>query len=203
MAGRRNAGYQTLLKNFVVERLYEEEKKEAVLPPGEMAPTQAARECATTKKRDRLDEVHEYIEENESLLEDPELDSITSSSLATLRHRTQRLPDGAGAPQRPPGLPDPPGGGADVPRGTRELRKTHLQPVERRLRTYARPVQVLLENSGPAHERGSQSMLPFLVNMTRLYELFVSEWLKAHLPDAISLRRRGPTWTERPASTST
>ena len=30
-------------------------------------------------------------------------------------------------------------------------------------------------------------MLPFLVNMPRLYELFVSDWLKAHLPDAISL----------------
>ena len=30
-------------------------------------------------------------------------------------------------------------------------------------------------------------MLPFLVNMGRLYELFVSEWLKAHLPNVISL----------------
>ena len=30
-------------------------------------------------------------------------------------------------------------------------------------------------------------MLPFLVNMSRLYELFVSEWLKAHLPGVISL----------------
>jgi 5-methylcytosine-specific restriction enzyme subunit McrC len=44
-----------------------------------------------------------------------------------------------------------------------------------------------LENSGPTHERGDRSMLPFLVNMPRLYELFVSEWLKAHLPDAVSL----------------
>jgi hypothetical protein len=87
MAGRRNVGYQTLLKNFVVERLYEEEKKEALLPTSEMAstqaPTQAAQERPTTKKRDWLDEVHEYIKENESLLEDPELDSITSSRLAS------------------------------------------------------------------------------------------------------------------------
>ena len=30
-------------------------------------------------------------------------------------------------------------------------------------------------------------MLPFLVNMSRLYERFVAEWLKAHLPDVISL----------------
>jgi 5-methylcytosine-specific restriction enzyme subunit McrC len=44
-----------------------------------------------------------------------------------------------------------------------------------------------LENSGPTHERGDRSMFPFLVNMSRLYELFVAEWLKAHLPDVISL----------------
>ena len=43
------------------------------------------------------------------------------------------------------------------------------------------------ENSGPTHESGNRSMLPFLVNMPRLYELFVSEWLKAHLPYSISL----------------
>jgi 5-methylcytosine-specific restriction enzyme subunit McrC len=44
-----------------------------------------------------------------------------------------------------------------------------------------------LENSGPTHERGDRSRRPVRVNMPRLYELFVSEWLKAHLPDAISL----------------
>jgi 5-methylcytosine-specific restriction enzyme subunit McrC len=44
-----------------------------------------------------------------------------------------------------------------------------------------------LENSGPTHEVGDRSMLPFLVNMSRLYERFVAEWLKAHLPDVISL----------------
>jgi 5-methylcytosine-specific restriction enzyme subunit McrC len=44
-----------------------------------------------------------------------------------------------------------------------------------------------LSNSGPTHERGDRSMLPFLVNMSRLYERFVAEWLKAHLPDVISL----------------
>ena len=31
LAERRNVGYQTLLKEFVVERLYEEEKREAIL----------------------------------------------------------------------------------------------------------------------------------------------------------------------------
>jgi hypothetical protein len=31
LAARRNTGYQTLLKEFVVERLYEEEKREAII----------------------------------------------------------------------------------------------------------------------------------------------------------------------------
>jgi len=44
-----------------------------------------------------------------------------------------------------------------------------------------------LEHSGPSHEFGDRNMLPFLVNMERLYELFVAEWLKAHLPSSIIL----------------
>jgi hypothetical protein len=32
LADRRNVGYQTLLKEFVMERLYEEEKRERSLP---------------------------------------------------------------------------------------------------------------------------------------------------------------------------
>ncbi len=31
LAARRNTGYQTLLKEFVVERLYEEEKREGLI----------------------------------------------------------------------------------------------------------------------------------------------------------------------------
>jgi 5-methylcytosine-specific restriction enzyme subunit McrC len=45
-----------------------------------------------------------------------------------------------------------------------------------------------LEHSGPSHEFGDRKMLPFLVNMERLYELFVAEWLKAHLPPNLGLR---------------
>jgi hypothetical protein len=33
LAARRNTGYQTLLKEFVVERLYEEEKREGIIEP--------------------------------------------------------------------------------------------------------------------------------------------------------------------------
>lgn len=40
-----------------------------------------------------------------------------------------------------------------------------------------------LEQSGPCHDMGDRKMLPFLVNMARLYELFVAEWLKANIAD--------------------
>jgi 5-methylcytosine-specific restriction enzyme subunit McrC len=39
-----------------------------------------------------------------------------------------------------------------------------------------------LEQSGPQLELGDRTMIPFLVNLANLYELFVAEWLKAHLP---------------------
>ncbi len=32
LASSRNTGYQTLLKEFVIERLYEEEKREGIIP---------------------------------------------------------------------------------------------------------------------------------------------------------------------------
>jgi 5-methylcytosine-specific restriction enzyme subunit McrC len=45
-----------------------------------------------------------------------------------------------------------------------------------------------LEQSGPAHPAGDQAMLPFLIDMARLYELFVAEWLQAHLPAGLELK---------------
>lgn len=39
-----------------------------------------------------------------------------------------------------------------------------------------------LEHTSPGLTAGDHQMLPFLVNMARLYELFVAEWLQAHLP---------------------
>jgi len=45
-----------------------------------------------------------------------------------------------------------------------------------------------LEHTGPAHQIGDRTVLPFLVNMERLYELFVAEWLKANLPDTLLLK---------------
>lgn len=39
-----------------------------------------------------------------------------------------------------------------------------------------------LDTIGPIHDPGDREMLPFLVNMPRLFELFVAEWLQVHLP---------------------
>lgn len=44
-----------------------------------------------------------------------------------------------------------------------------------------------LASTGPTHSTGQELMLPFLVNMPRLYELFVAEWLRHHLPDGWQL----------------
>ena len=41
-----------------------------------------------------------------------------------------------------------------------------------------------LEHAGPDHGAGDHVMLPFLVDMARLYERFVAAWLKVHLPPA-------------------
>ena len=35
---------------------------------------------------------------------------------------------------------------------------------------------------------GDRKMLPFLIDMARLYEIFVAEWLKVHLPYPFKLR---------------
>ncbi len=55
-----------------------------------------------------------------------------------------------------------------------------------RLNDDYRPLHALcrffLDQSGPAHTLGEHQMLPFLVDMAHLYELFVAEWLKLHLP---------------------
>jgi 5-methylcytosine-specific restriction enzyme subunit McrC len=44
-----------------------------------------------------------------------------------------------------------------------------------------------LEHSGPTHQLGDRRMIPFLVKMDRLYELFVAQWLKQHLPEQYRL----------------
>jgi len=55
-----------------------------------------------------------------------------------------------------------------------------------RLNEDYRPIHALcrflLENVGPSHEFGQHQMLPFIVNMGRLFELFVAEWMSSNLP---------------------
>ncbi len=61
-----------------------------------------------------------------------------------------------------------------------------------RLNDDYRPLHALcrffLEHSGPHHETGDRTMVPFLVDMARLFELFVAEWLAAHLPEGLELK---------------
>ena len=60
-----------------------------------------------------------------------------------------------------------------------------------RLNDDYRPMHALcrlfLEHLGPAHKIGKREMIPFLVNMANLYELFVAEWLKAHNIEGFSI----------------
>jgi 5-methylcytosine-specific restriction enzyme subunit McrC len=51
-----------------------------------------------------------------------------------------------------------------------------------------------LEHAGPSHKVGDRTMVPFLVNMARLYELFVAEWLQQHLPEHLALRSQEQVW---------
>jgi 5-methylcytosine-specific restriction enzyme subunit McrC len=42
-----------------------------------------------------------------------------------------------------------------------------------------------LDHTGPSHETGDREMLPFLIDMAKLYEQFVAEWLKANTPKGL------------------
>jgi 5-methylcytosine-specific restriction enzyme subunit McrC len=47
-----------------------------------------------------------------------------------------------------------------------------------------------LENSGPGLRTGSHQLIPFLVHMPTLFESFVAEWLRAHLPEGLRLQKQ-------------
>lgn len=61
---------------------------------------------------------------------------------------------------------------------------TRLDQEYRRLHALCR---FFLEHSGPTHEAGDRAALPFLVDMSRLFERFVAAWLEAHLPPEFRL----------------
>ena len=83
LANSRNIGYQTLLKDFVVERLYEEEKREGILSGSWAEEARTSAEATgkqeSAKKRDWQDEAYKLVKEYEALFEDEDLDGITSS----------------------------------------------------------------------------------------------------------------------------
>lgn len=47
--------------------------------------------------------------------------------------------------------------------------------------------RLFLEHLGPAHKIGKREMIPYVVNMASLYELFVAEWLKAQNIEGFSI----------------
>ena len=61
-----------------------------------------------------------------------------------------------------------------------------------RLNDDYRPMHALcrffLENTGPLHEEGERSMLPFLVDMSLLFERFVARWLQANRRNRFDVR---------------
>jgi len=44
-----------------------------------------------------------------------------------------------------------------------------------------------LEQSGPTHDPGDRTMIPFVIDMAKLFEMFVAEWMRAHTPDHLRL----------------
>ncbi len=61
-----------------------------------------------------------------------------------------------------------------------------LSRVYNRLNADYSPLHALcrffLDAIGPSHDLGANAMVPFLVDMAHLFELFVAEWLREHLP---------------------
>ncbi len=70
--------------------------------------------------------------------------------------------------------------------------KACLNRLYNRLNEDYQPLHALcrffLEQSGPSHQLGDRLMLPFLVDMARLYERFVAEWLSINPPAGMKLK---------------
>ncbi|GAB4580457.1 MAG: hypothetical protein Fur0022_31980 [Anaerolineales bacterium] len=62
---------------------------------------------------------------------------------------------------------------------------SRLNPDYRGLHALCR---FFLDHAGPQHRAGDQAMIPFLVEMARLFEWFVAEWLRGHLSDEYSVQ---------------
>lgn len=75
---------------------------------------------------------------------------------------------------------------------TPHLPESCVRRLYNRLNADYEPIHALcrfvLEQSGPTHTVGEHTALPFIVNMARLYELFVAEWLKKNIPPYLFLK---------------
>src|SRR5690606_14525960 len=65
--------------------------------------------------------------------------------------------------------------------------QVHYQRLNDDYRRLHALCRFFLEQIGPTHRPGDHEMLPFLLNMARLFERFVAQWLRAHLPAPWSL----------------
>lgn len=87
LAESRNVGYQTLLREFVLERLYEEERRQGTLPADQVPKAEsveespASEEQATTKPRNWQSEAYDFVKKNKSIIEEEGLDYIVSARL--------------------------------------------------------------------------------------------------------------------------
>lgn len=74
--------------------------------------------------------------------------------------------------------------------------KDCLGRLYNRLNEDYRPLHALcrffLEHSGPHIGTGEHKMLPLLVNMPSLFQAFLAEWLRAHLPTELELEEKYP-----------
>lgn len=64
----------------------------------------------------------------------------------------------------------------------RDLDGLHYDRLNQDYRALHALCRFFLDYSGPTHEAGDQTTLPFLVNMNQLFEKFVAAWLQKHLP---------------------
>lgn len=68
-----------------------------------------------------------------------------------------------------------------VPQTARDCIEQSYHRLNEDYRSLHAVCRLVLDNLGPTNELGEQSMVPFVINMNHLFEMFVAEWLHAHL----------------------
>jgi 5-methylcytosine-specific restriction enzyme subunit McrC len=68
------------------------------------------------------------------------------------------------------------------------LANWHYHPLNQDYAPLHTLCRFFLTHTGPGHDHGDQQMVPFLVDMARLFEQVVARWLQEHLPAPWRLR---------------